>query len=785
MEKPDLIIGDDSLELDNYEIKEQIGSGGFSKVFKAYEKKNHRICALKIIDKKWIYDSNEKDYLINLIKEEIKNTKLCKSENVIEIYDSFETKKSFVIAFEFCDYNLRKFVNNFKYKSPLMEPSQIQNICKGLRNAMISLYQNKIIHRDIKPDNIFLKIEKDNIIPKLGDFGISIQYTNFNIINEGPIGTYQYMAPEVEKGKNYNYKCDLYGLGCIIYYMVVQHEYYIDKNLGDINFENPLFNKLANLDNLLKGLLENNPKKRISMEDFINHPFFKENIGDIYKEEKPEKIYYKINEIIEKFNSLEKSYCNLDIGKSEKKQLNYNLVKCSEKMVSIIDMPISKKDNLAKTANILYYDENIEKHLEEIHEDSDYFERNTPGAFILCSNIISLNLVMEEIKYYNSKMDKRVIFHLIVTGSKYEKVMKNLIKYKYDHLFQNICIYCFNIKKYSYISKENKKVKGIYDDPKNVVKFIKDYSSIEIKDYPLRKIISYNDYKDKYYERHEKISEFYGDLTKETYQLNSKKIEKVINSKDEKELRIKKKKLIESLKTFDLKEDMKNLYKIIHEYTKNTYYSSLNLWLRTFDDLAYEAIAYYTARLMYALNIFGAETNSFFIKNKILYRGESVKYINILPYERAKGKIILFSAFTSTSEDLSVAEDFSKRKKSIEIFKQQKKYSLIYKINNHIKYNCVPCGVDIHKISEYNEKEILYQPFSFYFVKKTKFDHNQYTADIDLELIPRIEILEEKMRKGGKIVYNKENNVMVIEGEQIGNLLDYNQTAPNYQNEEN
>ena len=40
MEKPDLIIGDDSLELDNYEIKEKIGTGGFSKVFKAYDKKN-------------------------------------------------------------------------------------------------------------------------------------------------------------------------------------------------------------------------------------------------------------------------------------------------------------------------------------------------------------------------------------------------------------------------------------------------------------------------------------------------------------------------------------------------------------------------------------------------------------------------------------------------------------------------------------------------------------------------------------------------------------------------
>ena len=764
MEEPDLIIGDDSLELDSYEIKEKIANGGFSKVFKAYDKKNHRNCALKIIDKKWIYDSNEKDHIINSIKEEIKNTKLCKSENIIELYDSFETKKSFVIALELCDYDLRKFVNNFKDKSTLMDPSQIQNICKGLRNAMISLYQNKIIHRDIKPENIYLKIEKDNVIPKLGDFGISISYKDEDLMNDPEqVGTMHYMAPEVVSGDKFNYKIDLYSLGCVIYNMVFPSEYYYDKLVEDVKIgKDDILFYGEDLSNLLKDLLETNPEKRISMEDFINHPFFKDNIGNIKNEKKPAK-----------------SKVNLKL-KDEKKQLNYNLVKCSEKMVSIIDIPNSKKDNLAKTANILYYDENIEKHLEEIHEDSDYFERNTPGAFILCSNIISLNLVMEEIKYYNSKMDKRVIFHLIVTGSKYEKVMNNLIKYKYDHLFQNICIYCFNIKKYSYISKENKKVKGIYDDPKNVVKFIKDYSSNEIKDYPLRKIISYNDYKDKYYERHEKISEFYGDLTKKTYKLNSKKIEKVINSKDENELRIKKKELIESLKTFDLKEDMKNLYQIIHEYTKNTFYSSLNLWLRTFDDLAYEVIAYYTARLMYALNIYGAETKSFFTKNKILYRGESVKYINILPYERAKGKIILFSAFTSTSEDLSVAEDFSKRKKSIEIFKQQKKYSLIYKINNHIKKNCVPCGVDIHKISEFEEKEILYQPFSFYFVKNTKFDHNQYTADIDLELIPRIEILEEKIRKGGKIVYNKENNVMVIEGEQIGNLVENNQTALNY-----
>ena len=97
-----------------------------------------------------------------------------------------------------------------------------------------------------------------------------------------------------------------------------------------------------------------------------------------------------------------------------------------------------------KSANILYYDENIEKHLEEIHKDAILFERNTPGTFILCSNISSMLLVLEEINFYNYKYDKRVIFNLIVTGSKYQKIMNCLIKYKYDHLFQNTLLYLRN-----------------------------------------------------------------------------------------------------------------------------------------------------------------------------------------------------------------------------------------------------------------------------------------------------------------------------------------------------
>ena len=62
-----------------------------------------------------------------------------------------------------------------------------------------------------------------------------------------------------------------------------------------------------------------------------------------------------------------------------------------------------------------------------------------------------LNLVMEEIQKYNKKYDDKIIFNLIVTGSKFQKVMDNLIEKKYDEFIQKVCNYCMRISKFSYL----------------------------------------------------------------------------------------------------------------------------------------------------------------------------------------------------------------------------------------------------------------------------------------------------------------------------------------------
>lgn len=169
-----------------------------------------------------------------------------------------------------------------------------------------------------------------------------------------------------------------------------------------------------------------------------------------------------------------------------------------------------------------------------------------------------------------------------------------------------------NIEKYSHLRKKYKKIKGVYNEQEQVIKFIEEISSEKIRPFPVVKIISYFDYKDKY---HEKISEFYGDLTKETYKESTIKLEQFIENKTKNDLRIEKEDFIESLKTFNISKDLDFLHKlVIKEYTKDTYYSYLNNRLKNLDKNDYEIISYYTSRLMYALNYFALKYNYFYTK---------------------------------------------------------------------------------------------------------------------------------------------------------------------------
>ena len=181
---------------------------------------------------------------------------------------------------------------------------------------------------------------------------------------------------------------------------------------------------------------------------------------------------------------------------------------------------------------------------------------------------------------------------------------------------------------------------------------------------------------------------------------------------------------------------------------------------------SYEVVAYFIARIMYNLNRFAQKQKTYFDLNEAdLYKGMKLSYSNVLPYERAKGKVILLSSFISTFEGEKVAENLSGRKNIQSLYKLRKRFSVILIIKNYYKKNWISNGVKIESFSEFKaqiERVILYLPFSFYYVRDVQIDHKNYKADIYLETIGKQEILEEKIKIGKEIKYNEKEKIMEV-----------------------
>ena len=340
-------------------------------------------------------------------------------------------------------------------------------------------------------------------------------------------------------------------------------------------------------------------------------------------------------------------------------------------------------------------------------------------------------------------------------------------KKHFSSCIKHVCIYCKNLEKWKHLKEKYPIINSVCNTQEQVVEFISTFSSKEIKPFSVTKLITLADYQDKYKERHFAISQFYGDLTVETYKQYLEKMKTLITEEDKKkQLRCEKNALIESFFTFNITEDLNKLDKlIIKEYTKNTFYGDLNKWLMDSKMNFYEPIAYFTARLMYSLNSYAKLNDMYCNENKkVLHRGAKLTYTCILPYERAKGKIIILSAFTSTSESEILAKAWAGRGGEEEqIYKNNLKFSVIFIIRNNYKNKWVSNGINVQNESKFDyEKEFLYQPFSFYYVRDVQIDSLHYTADIYLETIGKTEILEEQIKNGKEIEYNKKEKLIQI-----------------------
>ena len=285
-----------------YDIIKKIGEGGFGIVYEVKLKETEELRAIKVIDKKKIIDifinenlrkpnEEEMKIYINSFFNEIENMKLIEgknkeNENTVKFYEYFHTENEFCIVMELCDGNLFEILSN-KENDQGFKVYEIYNILNQLNNTFRIMVENKLVHRDLKLQNILIKYkdkEKKDYIVKLTDYGISKHLLSLTRKLSTQIGTFNMMAPEILEGKQYDEKCDLWSLGIIIFILYFHKYPYNGMNEFDIlNQINNLNQKIikktgnVNLDNLILKLLTINPKERITWKAYFNHPFFNNN----------------------------------------------------------------------------------------------------------------------------------------------------------------------------------------------------------------------------------------------------------------------------------------------------------------------------------------------------------------------------------------------------------------------------------------------------------------------------------------------------------------------------
>ena len=270
----------------DYIIIKRVGFGSSGLVYQVYNNNDpyKTILILKQIPFRNI--SNNFEETTRKLKE-AKNESLILSKlsfkYVVKYYDSFIEDDCLNIIMEYCEEgDFGTFIINLIQKNNYLSETQIWHFFIQISLGLAYIHSKNILHRDLKPMNIFLK--KNNLI-KIGDLGVAkMLQTNTKAITY--IGTPYYLSPEVCEGKPYNSKSDVWALGCILYELCTHKKPFNAFNQAALcmkiiegkftpisKVQNaPKYSK--NLEILINSMLKRDYTERPLMKEIINKKIF-------------------------------------------------------------------------------------------------------------------------------------------------------------------------------------------------------------------------------------------------------------------------------------------------------------------------------------------------------------------------------------------------------------------------------------------------------------------------------------------------------------------------------
>ena len=293
------------MKIENYDLETCLGKGAFGEVYLTSRKGDPKKYATKKLDREEIESGEGIKYLRN----EIVILQYLNHPNIVKFQEVKKTKKHYYIIMEYCNGGeltkaLEKYVN--KYGKPFPE-ELVQHFMRQIISAFKYIHERKIIHRDVKLDNILLHFENEEDLKnfdlmkatvKIIDFGFAckisktgLQYTVLGSpINMDPI-ILKKLNSSTKKTKQLGYseKADIWSIGTICYEMVIGRPVYDAEDMDDLvekvedgSYKVPT-SMSHELVSFLNAMLQYNSENRLTASQLSRHDFIVKDVKDFKK----------------------------------------------------------------------------------------------------------------------------------------------------------------------------------------------------------------------------------------------------------------------------------------------------------------------------------------------------------------------------------------------------------------------------------------------------------------------------------------------------------------------
>ncbi|XP_045408482.1 serine/threonine-protein kinase Nek1 isoform X4 [Lemur catta] len=262
--------------MEKYVRLQKIGEGSFGKAVLVKSTEDGRQYVIKEINISRMSSKEREES-----RREVAVLANMKHPNIVQYKESFEENGSLYIVMDYCEGgDLFKRIN--AQKGILFQEDQILDWFVQICLALKHVHDRKILHRDIKSQNIFLT--KDGTV-QLGDFGIARVLNSTVELARTCIGTPYYLSPEICENKPYNNKSDIWALGCVLYEMCTLKHAFEAGSMKNLvlkiisgSFPPVSLHYSYDLRSLLSQLFKRNPRDRPSVNSILEKGFIAKRI---------------------------------------------------------------------------------------------------------------------------------------------------------------------------------------------------------------------------------------------------------------------------------------------------------------------------------------------------------------------------------------------------------------------------------------------------------------------------------------------------------------------------